>query len=245
MSMLERTVSLWRRMVCGRSQRDALGGPAVAEDDRRVWVRHSTDAEITCLPTGTADGSLLSARVRNVSLGGMNLIVNRAFQTGDLLCVELPTLPDQTATSVLACVVHVNAEPDGEWSVGCNFSAELDDDDLRALGGRRVRPTPPDSRNWQRFPSNVRATYALATEEMPQREPAKVLNISASGVGLLVEQRIEPGTLLSVDLLSGDGRSATTVLACVVHLTEQASDGWALGCNFIQELSASDLQGLL
>lgn len=239
--MLERTVSFWRRMVGGRHQ----PGAQVAEDDRRVWVRHSTDAEITCLPAGTGDGSRLSARVRNVSLGGMNLVVSRPFQTGDLLSVELPTETAQAATTVLACVVHVNAEAAGEWSLGCNFSAELNDDDLQAFGARRVRPAVPDSRNWERFPCSVKATYAIATDETASAGPATVQNISASGVGLLVDRRIETGTLLTVDLHSADGRTTTSVLACVVHLTDQGDGGWALGCNFIHERSAGDLKALL
>jgi hypothetical protein len=175
----------------------------------------------------------------------MNLVVNRPFQTGDLLSVELPAETEQAPTTVLACVVHVDAEPEGEWSLGCNFSAELSDDDLQAFGARRVRPAPPDSRTWERFPCNVTATYTVATDETPRQGPAKVLNISARGVGLRADRRIETGRLLSVDLHSADGRSRTTVLACVVHLTDQGDGGWALGCNFIHELSAGDLQALL
>ena len=36
-----------------------------------------------------------------------------------------------------------------------------------------------------------------------------------------------------------------TILACVVHVTTQASGEWALGCNFIRELSEEDLKALV
>jgi hypothetical protein len=75
------------------------------------------------------------------------------------------------------------------------------------------------------------------------RSEAKVLNISASGIGLLVGAATRTGTLLSLELL-GPGGQASKVLACVVHAAPH-DDQWALGCNFIRELTEQELKALV
>jgi hypothetical protein len=75
--------------------------------------------------------------------------------------------------------------------------------------------------------------------------PWCVLNLSASGVGLLVDRFVDAGTLLNIDLTGRDGHTTRTILACVVHVSQQAPQEWALGCNFIRELTDEDLQALI
>ena len=60
-----------------------------------------------------------------------------------------------------------------------------------------------------------------------------VLNISASGIGVLADHEIATGTLLNVEMQGSTGQEPPlSMLACVVHVNAQ--DGqWALGCNFI------------
>ena len=65
------------------------------------------------------------------------------------------------------------------------------------------------------------------------------------GVGLLVEQRIEVGSLLNVKMPGPKGRPAYKMLACVVHVANLAEGEWLAGCTFIRELSADELQPLL
>src|SRR4051812_38535912 len=102
--MFERTVSLWRRLTAPRSrQTDA----AVLTDDRRVWVRFPADLETTYRPAGAAAAERFPAVLRDISVGGVSLSVDRPFLPGDLLTVELPTPAEGSACTVLACVVHV------------------------------------------------------------------------------------------------------------------------------------------
>src|SRR5262249_9550695 len=145
---------------------------------------------------------------------------------------------------VLACVVHVSPADDGEGILGCTFSRELSEGDLQAFGARRERHETSDQRTWMRFATDVQATYQLIALPEGARQPAKVINLSASGVGLEVEEPVENGALLSVELQAGHGDFARTMLACVVHVTAR-QDGWALGCNFIRSLSEEDLTALL
>jgi len=241
-TVFERTKNLWRRLL------GAPGTSATAtleDDERRVWARYPTDLETHYKPAGAPDTTRLSARVRNISLGGVNLIGNRAFQPGELLNVELPGATEEDRCDVLACVVHCAEEAPNEWSLGCTFSRELSDDDLASFGARRERHHPSDQRQWKRFPSNVTAMYQLVATDDARKFPAKVQDVSASGVALIVDTAVENGTLLSVELHNAAGTKERTMLACVVHVNRAGDGGWALGCNFIRSLSEDDLKALI
>jgi hypothetical protein len=243
--MFERTVSFWKRLL----GRHAPGGSAVAvrqaQDERRVWLRYPADLETTVLPAGGGDAVRLTARLRNVSLGGVSLSVDRSFAPGDLLSVELPGATEQSRCTVLACVVHANPGADGDWILGCTFSRELGEEDLAAFGARRERHQPSDQRTWVRFPCAVQASYQAVAGEDTAPRSAQVVNVSASGVGLLVGEPVENGTLLSVELRAAHGEFTHTMLACVVHVTARAAAEWDLGCNFIRSLSEEDFKALL
>ena len=72
----------------------------------------------------TAIPESIRAKVRDLSLGGANLLVDRPFEAGQMLSVELPANKGDVRT-VLACVVRVIPQEDGHWSLGCVFSREL------------------------------------------------------------------------------------------------------------------------
>jgi hypothetical protein len=241
--MFARTMTFWRRLL-GRPAAAAATATATG-DERRVWLRHPADLETSVKPAAAPDGTRLSARVRNISLGGINLLGSRAFTPGELLSVELPGDSEATRCNVLACVVHCAEERPGEWSLGCTFSRELSDDDLATFGARREATDRADQRQWKRFPASITATFALVTADEPRPEPAKVLNVSATGVGLVAEREVENGTLLSVELHNAAGTIERTMLACVVHVNRHPDGGWALGCNFIRSLSEEELQALV
>ena len=241
--MFQRTFSLWRRLVGSHPRKPATGQ---AVEDRRLWCRHAADLETTYRPAGSDDPTRFTAVVRNLSVGGLSLEADRAFVPGDLLTVELPApAEDAPSYAALACVVHVTDQGAGRWVLGCTFARELSDEDLAPFGARRTRPRPSDQRTWERFDCDVRANYQVATDPESGPRPAKVLNISPSGVGLLVDQPIDNGTLLSVELRSPVGGSGKTMLSCVCHVARHGEGQWALGCNFITELSESELLALL
>ena len=146
--------------------------------------------------------------------------------------------------TVLACVAHSQPSGDAEWVVGCRFSAELGADDLAAFGAARSKSGHADNRSWSRFPCEVKAVYQIVGEEEGIRREAKVLNISAGGVALSVDQDIRVGALLGAELHGPNGRAVLTILACVVHVTVQSEQERTLGCNFIQELCEQDLEAL-
>ncbi len=241
--MFARTLSSLGQAV-GWSKKTPEAG-AVLETDRRVWVRYPCDVEAACQPANFPGGERLSARVRDISRGGVNLLLSCPVEIGAFLSVELPTASERATSTVLAYVVRVNRDSEGDWSVGCSFASELTDSDLEPFGARRLKSQVEDDRTWVRFPCQARATYQPAkTPEVPA-VPAEVLNISAGGVALLVADPVELGTLLNLELHDESGQFRLQMLGCVVRLSGQGGLDWVLGCNLIRELSRRELKALL
>src|SRR5439155_25252706 len=107
---------------------------------------------------------------------------------------------DESVYTVLACVVRAQRKSDGQWALGCVFSRELTDEDLLGLGARRVRHDPADHRQWVRFDCNLHARYQPIGAPGEPVEALQVLNLSASGVGLVVDRFIDAGVLLNLEL---------------------------------------------
>ncbi len=185
----------------------------------------------------------LTVRMRDVSIGGANLIADRSFKAGQILSLELPA--DGELKVMLACVVRSTPLGEGQWSLGCAFSRELSTQDLEWFGAHKPQHSPEEQRTWVRHPCNLKATYQRIGEEDDQAYSAQVLNVSPSGVGLLLQDQVDPGSLMNLRLHNPNGDLVRTILACVVHSTQRANGELVVGCNFIRELAEDEVQSLL
>lgn len=237
--MFEKTFSFWRRLI-GKEPAQATA-TTETQDDRRLWVRYEADLQGTVQADQTAR---FLAKVRDLSLGGANLIVTRPVELGQMLTVDLPVSDKETFT-ILACVVRSHPQSNGHWSLGCVFARELTEDDLDRFGARKVQASADDQRNWVRFACALTAHYRKVGDASNQSHAAQILNISPNGIGLAVNPSLAAGTLLNVDLLDKTGRTVRTILACVVHATLRQGGDYAVGCNFIRELSEEELHSML
>src|SRR5437763_1112718 len=116
--MANRIVSAWGQLLeLNPETEDANHGGA----DRRLSVRHVCDVETSCQAAKEPDSQLLPARIRNISRRGIGLLLDRPFDAGAILRIELPGEAASSSVSVLACVVHTRAEGDNQWALGCGF----------------------------------------------------------------------------------------------------------------------------
>lgn len=239
--MLKWTVPVWRRWDWHRWRRAYIAQTPKAE--RRAWVRYPCKLETNC--KSETDRLGCPATVRNISLGGMSLQVDRQFESGTLIRVQVQSALENTPHMLCLRVIHVTSQPDGTWLLGCAFARELSDDSLRAFRAARVRPMPPDNRSWKRFLCNIMTS--CKSVEPAQLEPAaaKILNVSAAGLGLLVTRAFDQGTLVSVELPGSNGHIPTSILARVIHVKPQVSGDWVLGCAFTRRFTEQELQMLL
>ncbi|MBL8796020.1 MAG: PilZ domain-containing protein [Planctomycetia bacterium] len=74
--------------------------------------------------------------------------------------------------------------------------------------------------------------------------PMQTLDISASGVSVVLCRRFEPGTLLAIDICDPTQEPMTMPLARVRHV-EANGPSWQLGCAWAEALEGSDLRSLL
>jgi len=213
--------------------------------ERRVWVRSLSDVETNCKPAEAPATGRMSARIRNVSRGGANLLVPERLGSGALLSIEMPGSTPGDEYFVLACVIHSALQPSGEWSLGCTFARELSEEEVQALVSKPIAPFESDERSFVRYPCPTKATYQFVNAPDRPAGTAKVLNLSPKGIALAVPETIEVGTLLSLELQSLNGASKVTRLASVTRLIPQEAGEWSVGCNFISRLSDQDMRALL
>lgn len=228
--MLRRARALIRRLT---------GSP----DERRAHPRFRVDIETTC--RALADDADMPARLRNVSRSGVNLVVPRQVPEGTLLRVKLPATPGGPQTTLLACVTNIHPYGDGLWSLGCVFSLELSESEMRLLGGEKVPTKSGDQRAWVRSPAHGTVSYQPVPGTASSPLTAELVNLAPAGIGMLVSERMEAGTLLTLTLHRRDGGPDRQLLAYAVYVTDHPDGKWAVGCNFLHELTEKELNDLV
>jgi hypothetical protein len=128
-------------MLAGRRRK---GKEAAAEkpvrnvqSNRRRAVRH-----VVCLgsagaidPAVHAGGELESwpLVIRDVSVGGVGLLLARRFEPGTELLIECGDGADPGPAKLSARVIRVQPEGHGHWVHGCKFENPLTDSELSGL----------------------------------------------------------------------------------------------------------------
>src|SRR5262245_39239052 len=80
--------------------------PTIAHKDRRTAGRWPSKLKVRCrLKRCTEEGAWV-ANVRDISVEGIGLTVNRAFKPGMSLTLELPTNTNQVSKQILVEVRH-------------------------------------------------------------------------------------------------------------------------------------------
>jgi serine/threonine protein kinase len=74
---------------------------------------------------------------------------------------------------------------------------------------------------------------------------AAVENLSVAGVGLRVNRRFEPGTMLTVDLCGSNQHLVQGLEMRVTRVKRAARGSWYHGCVFVRQLSKEELRKLL
>ncbi len=198
--------------------------------DRRVWVRYSCDLESTCHSGRGPDELSWSARVRDISQGGLNLQLNRSFESGSILNVDLPLGADLSPRTLQVKVVHAQNQGPGNWSLGCAFEKPLEEGDLLAFQVKKPVVPSDDKRAWIRFSCDgERPAHATVLINPNHKIQARVLNISPGGI----------------ELIDASGRTSRPIQAHVVHSTSSGAEDWTIGCSFDTPLTEEDVASLL
>ena len=228
--------------------------PAIVEEDpvsrspneeRRASVRHRSGLRVSCRLVDDPAAETWMARVRDLSALGIGLLMARRCELAELLEIELVKASGALVRTVLARVIHVEEDRPRSWVAGCAFVSELTDAEIRLFHAEAVRPKAKDHRRWIRFPCNVETVCYTCETSPGERRPARVLNISPGGIGLLLPCQFTKGTLLHFELPADASEISQTLLVRVVRVMEQSPGMWFLGCEFAHQLEDDELRALL
>jgi hypothetical protein len=106
---------------------------AVACKERRAWVRYTSERDTTCQPLAAGNGLSWEGKLLNVSRAGLGLLLNRRFEVGTLLTVEVLGSNGQPGGNMLARVSRPPVHQDGGWNVGCVLVNELSAEEVQAF----------------------------------------------------------------------------------------------------------------
>ena len=103
--------------------------------------------------------------------------------------------------------------------------------------------SPEDRRRALRYPASLDAT-CRSLQSGRNQWPARIQDISGTGLRLTLERRFEPGAVLAVEVLD-EGAGVPTLYAKVIWAREVGPRSWCLGCRFRRELNQGELETLL
>jgi hypothetical protein len=232
--MLKQLRAACRRLALGPTQ--SVG----AVDDRRESDRHPLEREVTFF-IGRIGLLELTGLMRDVSRGGMRLLVDQEIGCGSVIRVRVPLPAGNPEVLVLACVVHAEPAAGGAFEIGCAFAGELSDAELRLLGVTGGERPDAEQRQSERTSAAGHVRFSRVNY-VAEKCPAEIHNISLSGVAFFSERSVTPGNLLEVELCDHEGRPIVSIVACVVYVSRPKPGQWLVGCNFIRELHEAEFQ---
>ncbi len=108
-----------------------LPSQSLTDVERRLANRHSVSMEALSRPLEGQDTIWWGATVRDLSSGGIGLILCYPFKPGAYLAIDLQG--PGGGHSFLTRVVHVRDLADGTWHIGCEFVKKLTDSEVEVL----------------------------------------------------------------------------------------------------------------
>jgi hypothetical protein len=118
------------------SSQTLQGTPASADFpyvECRVWERFPCGLQTTCQPLAARGDNEISwpAQIRDLSQGGVGVVLTRRYEPGAALAIEIPE--SDTVTTLMGKVVHTTSLPGRLWLHGCAFVSPLSEDEVQRL----------------------------------------------------------------------------------------------------------------
>jgi hypothetical protein len=102
-----------------------------------------------------------------------------------------------------------------------------------------------ERRAWKRYPCPRRPIIRVLTRPSFVVREATVLDVSRGGIGLLMAERLEPGTVLALQLQAKHTGQSRILSARVVYANQQPDGSWRVGCALGALFSEEELESLL
>jgi hypothetical protein len=106
-------------------------------------------------------------------------------------------------------------------------------------------PRGKERRAAVRHPCAGRGPDRLVVRSGTESRWARPFDVSVGGVGLLLAQPVTPGSHLTIQMRSRQGRLSPPLMAAVVHARPQEDGTWRAGCAFAHVLGDEELESFL
>jgi PilZ domain len=101
--------------------------------ERRASTRYPCNLATSCRLAASVKDKGSSARVRNISAGGISLVTTQEFSSGHVVTIELRSMTRNFVrlrdVRVIYCIEH----PSGDFILGGAFTSPLTDDEVKAF----------------------------------------------------------------------------------------------------------------
>lgn len=98
---------------------------SAATNERRRWTRHPSNLQAVCWPGGNRVQGSWTARVRDISEGGVGLLAPCKLPLGAVLNLQLVSSNVVDQTTIQAEVMFMSQHSNREWILGCEFLTAL------------------------------------------------------------------------------------------------------------------------
>jgi hypothetical protein len=103
----------------------------------------------------------------------------------------------------------------------------------------------PEKRSWERYRCTNKRDAAVLLSPGLQRFEAVLRDISAKGIGMLLDMQLLPGTFLVIQLICRRAGFSGDLSGTVRHSTKQADGTWVVGCSLSRSLADDEVRSLL
>lgn len=108
--------------------------PPPSSADRRVYVRHPGTPETPTYAVSEQEDIITwKARVRDLSVGGVSLLLNSGFPIGATVEIDFRNDATRTTRTLDARIVRSDCKDDIHWVIGCEFLQKLSEEEMNAL----------------------------------------------------------------------------------------------------------------
>jgi hypothetical protein len=224
--------------------------PEKGRDADRPALECRVYERLNCgIPTACHPASLLDAKemrwhgvICDISQGGARLTLPRRFERGTGLAIELPGDANSEPSTVFVKVVHLQAQDDGSWMLGCKFVSELSDDEVNRLttcGNYVLASTPEEERT--ETTSDTEAEIMFLTDVCVEIEldGRPVVRCAIKRLDVSKSWPIAAGKTLRINGTAPD-RSTWAFEIEVQDLTRHG-DGWKLRSRLADSTDAAEL----
>jgi hypothetical protein len=101
--------------------------------ERRDTVRYTITLETSCRLLAMVQGEPNPVRVRNISAGGISLVLQNEVPADTLLDIELLNRPQMFLCKLQVRITYRVEHPTGDWIIGGAFTRRLEDGELKSL----------------------------------------------------------------------------------------------------------------